>query len=106
MHGRTLTFSAATALLAVAGCSSGGSGSGYRAKTSERLQPVTVAPGQESQLLPAKVGATWTYDADAAQSGPQGPQSSKGEVTFRVKAVDETADGQEIEIDVSSGGKL
>lgn len=108
MTTRTLIGLALGALgLSLTGCnSSGGGGGGYTPKPEEKVAPITIVPGQESDLFPVKAGNTWTYEDNSTRVTGQGSASSTSEVTFKVTNVADTADGKVATIEISANGKL
>lgn len=92
------------ALALAAGCGKGG-GSAYKPQEAKAVPKAEVPAGSEQDLLPLSDGATWVYDVESTQAGPQGSQSSKSEVTFRVVSLKEVPGGQSATIHILNAGK-
>lgn len=97
-------LAAPLALALAAGCGNGG-GSAYKPQEAKEVPKAEVPAGSEQDLLPLSEGATWVYDVESTQAGPQGSQSSKAEVTFRVVSLKEVPGGQLAQIDILNNGK-
>lgn len=88
--------------LIVAGCGSGGGGS-YKPEAVKTVEPVKIAPGEETSLFPLSVGNQWTYALTQSQAG--GRTITK-EVVFKVTAAKPAGDGIEANIEVSMDGTV
>lgn len=108
MTKQTLTVMAlATTVLVLSGCnSSGKSQTSATPKAAEKVTPITITPGQEADLLPVKAGNSWVYEAVSNSQTPQGSRSQTTEVTFKVATVEDTADGKDVTMDVSTDGNV
>lgn len=106
MRQAQLSGLALVAGLALWGCGSGEKGGAYKPKAAEKIAPAVITEGQESEIMPFKVGNTWVYEATSTRALPQGTQSNTAEVTFKVTEVTETPDGPEAAIEVTSDGKV
>lgn len=106
MTKQTLTVTALVAIsLSLAGCNSSGSKpQTSAAKPVEKVTPIVITPGQEGELLPAKAGNSWVYEATSTQQTPAGNKNQTSEVTFKISSVEDTADGKEVNMEVTSDG--
>lgn len=107
MTTRTLTLAGLGALtLAIAGCSGSGKSDNYKPKAQEKITPVTIVPGKEADLFPAKAGNTWVFAGETNQTTPQGSRSQQAEITFRITDVADTPAGKVATIEISTDGTL
>lgn len=95
---------AALSVALLAGCGKGG-GSAYKPGQEQEVPAAEIAAGTEQKLLPLTEGATWVYDSESTQAGPQGSQSSRSEVTFRVAKVKDVDGAQVATINILANGK-
>jgi len=92
------------ALAFVAGCH--GDGSGYVPVPPPKVDPANVKPGEETTLMPIAVGNQWTYEFETLVRDNRAQQKTKGEITFKVVNVEQTADGKKADLEVWAKDKL
>lgn len=92
--------------LAMTGCNSSGKSQSSKIKPAEKVTPITIPAGSESDLLPVKAGNSWVYEATSSQQTPAGNRNQSSEVTFKVIGLEDTADGKEATMEVSSDGTV
>lgn len=91
-------LSLALAALIAAGCGNGGGQSAYKPKPAAEVATAKIEPGREAEIFPAEVGTQWVF----ASENVVGNQTTRGEVTFKVTDVQESADGKRVTIEVSA----
>lgn len=92
--------------LILAGCGSGGGGS-YTPKQTKKVDPAVVAPGQEANLFPWKVGNQWTYTLEGMRMSQQGQQADPVRtITYKLTAVAPVEGGEKATFEISQDGAV
>lgn len=106
MMQRNQLLCGAAALVAIAGCGSGSSGS-YTAQPVKKIDEAKFSPGQEANLFPWKVGNQWTFVLETHRQSAEGQGSDPArELTYKVVSVTPTGAGTKAKFEVSEAGKV
>lgn len=70
-----------------------------------KIQPATVAPGQEASLFPLAEGNQWVYQVDSTLQAAQGQKSASQEATFRIAKVQDSGGAKVATMEVYTNGK-
>lgn len=97
---RTHIFAALAAALGLVAAGCGNKAEGYKPVPLQKVELVSIQPGQEMSLFPLAEGNQWVYTVEAAVQGPRGSGGDRGEVTLRVKTVRNVGDGKQASIDI------
>lgn len=93
-----------TASILVVGCKKDGVAN---IPVEKPVEMVKLAPGEEKQLFPIKVGNKWTYAYQARNvTGGKDQTTPQNEVTFTIVRTEDVPEGKKVFWEVTSGGRL
>lgn len=86
------------------GCNKATSSS-YTPKPTKKVDPIQLKPGEEATIFPVAVGNTWNYTSETAVQSARGSGTTKSELTFRIKKIEETPNGKKVTIEIINDGQ-